>query len=363
MKKIFLLNYAPPSSSIYKYSQRIYECTSEYSEQINLRYSNRSNKWEQTVQGRIFESPVKNVLSANILFSSVFFRNARKYILNSSGKDRVVHYTHQTLSPFKFDLERSVVSIHDNPYTGLKYGVYTSDRQNTIDKMMFRLYSRSIKHNLARYMKFKYVITTSDYVKNSLIKYGFRNEITTIYPPVGNQFVPMEGKEKIREELKLPRDKRLLLSVSTDQPRKNLKLLEQLMKRLDKSFQLVRVGKPILNSINFSNVDQQTINKIYNACDVLVMPSFEEGFGSPVAEAMTVGLPVACSDIEIFHELCGKYAFYFDPNSVEDFERSVTTAVENLDLYKDKMIERSRNFSHLTFCSNINNYYNQKFFM
>ena len=52
-----------------------------------------------------------------------------------------------------------------------------------------------------------------------------------------------------------------------------------------------------------------------------------------------------------------------DPNSVEDFERSVTTAVENLDLYKDKMIERSSNFSHLTFCSRINNYYDQKFFM
>ena len=362
MKKIFLINYAPPSSSIYKYSQRIYDCTSEYSEQINLKYSNRSNKWEQMVQGKTFESPVKNVLSANILFNSVFFRNAKKYILASSGKDRVIHYTHQTLSPFSLDLDRSVVSIHDNPYTGLKYGVYTSNRQNAIDKMMFRLYSRSIKHNLARYMKFKYVITTSDYVRSSLIKYGFRNEITTIYPPVGNHFIPIKGKDKIREELNLPKDKRLLLSVSTDQPRKNLKLLEQLMKRLDKSFNLVRVGKPILNSINFSNVDQQTINKIYNACDVLVMPSFEEGFGSPVAEAMTVGLPVACSDIEIFHELCNKYAFYFDPNSVEDFERAVITAVENLDLHRDKLIERSLNFSHQAFCSNINNYYDQKFF-
>ena len=362
VKKLFLVNYAPPSTSIYLYSSNIHNCTYGYSEQINLQYSNRSKKWNHDNQDINFRSPIKNLLSANIMLSRLLFRKAKKYIFNSMPSNGVVHYTHQNVSPFTLDLENSVVSIHDNPFTSLKYGIYNSANGKFVDKMMFQLYSQSVRHNFAQYKKFRYVITTSDYVKKSLVKYGYRNEITTIHPPVGQSFFPIADKDRLRKELNLPIEKILLLSVSTDQPRKNLKLIEYLMKRLDQNYQIVRVGKPILNSINYSNVDSITLNKIYNACDLLVIPSTEEGYGSPIPEAMAVGTPVVCSNIEVFHELCLNAAAYFDPHSIEDLEMAVRNVTENHKEYAELALKRSAEFTFSKFCSEINSYYNQRFF-
>ena len=45
----------------------------------------------------------------------------------------------------------------------------------------------------------------------------------------------------------------------------------------------------------------------------LLMPSFAEGFGIPVAEAMAAGVPVIASDIEVFREIGGDALDYIDP--------------------------------------------------
>ncbi len=43
------------------------------------------------------------------------------------------------------------------------------------------------------------------------------------------------------------------------------------------------------------------------------MPSFAEGFGLPVAEALAAGTPVVASDIEAFREVGGEAIDYLDP--------------------------------------------------
>jgi glycosyltransferase involved in cell wall biosynthesis len=45
----------------------------------------------------------------------------------------------------------------------------------------------------------------------------------------------------------------------------------------------------------------------------LINTSIYEGFGMPNLEAMSMGVPVICSDIEVFREVCGKCAQYIDP--------------------------------------------------
>ena len=45
----------------------------------------------------------------------------------------------------------------------------------------------------------------------------------------------------------------------------------------------------------------------------LLLPSFAEGYGLPLAEALAQGSPVLCSDIPVFHEIGGGVPDYLDP--------------------------------------------------
>ncbi|WGD48809.1 glycosyltransferase family 1 protein [Bradyrhizobium sp. CB1650] len=56
----------------------------------------------------------------------------------------------------------------------------------------------------------------------------------------------------------------------------------------------------------------------------LIMPSFAEGFGVPIIEALAANTPVLCSDIAVFREVAGELADYFDPFSTESIAASVT---------------------------------------
>ncbi len=58
----------------------------------------------------------------------------------------------------------------------------------------------------------------------------------------------------------------------------------------------------------------------------LVFPSWFEGFGLPVLEALSLGTPVACSDLPVLHEVAGADALYFNP----DDEASIADALELL---------------------------------
>ena len=117
---------------------------------------------------------------------------------------------------------------------------------------------------------------------------------------------------------------RYFLFVGNDKPHKNVgRLIDAFaqVRRRDAGVQLVVVGAEF---DRFNAVAGVTVTgfvpagrlaALYRGATALVMPSFEEGFGLPVAEAMACGTPVIASDIPSLHEVAGDAALYFDPRS------------------------------------------------
>jgi alpha-1,3-rhamnosyl/mannosyltransferase len=81
---------------------------------------------------------------------------------------------------------------------------------------------------------------------------------------------------------------------------------------------------------------------------VLLFPSWEEGFGLPVLEAMANGLPVVASRTASLPEVGGEAALYIDPHDPQDIAEKVRRAVEDSEL-RGKIIQegvsRAREFS------------------
>lgn len=141
---------------------------------------------------------------------------------------------------------------------------------------------------------------------------------------------------------------------------KNLNVVQKTLKLLGNNYNLVRVGPELNDSINFQNIDEEQLNMIYNACDVLLIPSSSEGFGFPVIEAFATGLPVVASDIEIFREITRDSAILskIDP---EELSHSVVNAIDQREAYSNKGLETAKYYSFDNFKNNVRSYYSKNF--
>jgi glycosyltransferase involved in cell wall biosynthesis len=70
-------------------------------------------------------------------------------------------------------------------------------------------------------------------------------------------------------------------------------------------------------------VEDDELEGLYQLADCFVLPSFEEGFGLPVLEAMARGVPVACSGVSSLPEVAGDAALLFDPADPSDIASSI----------------------------------------
>lgn len=87
---------------------------------------------------------------------------------------------------------------------------------------------------------------------------------------------------------------------------------------------------------------------IYNLATVYCQPSFYEGFGLPVLEAMACGTPVVTSKKASLPEITRKAAVLVDPYDINDIANGLTVAIEDEDLREDlieKGLKQVKNFS------------------
>mgnify|MGYP000306633302 CR=1 FL=1 len=76
-----------------------------------------------------------------------------------------------------------------------------------------------------------------------------------------------------------------------------------------------------------TNVTDSELERYYHTSDLLVTPSFMEGFGLPPLEALTVGTPVVASNIPVYREIFGDHVSYFDPTNSQDCANVIKKAL------------------------------------
>ncbi len=131
-------------------------------------------------------------------------------------------------------------------------------------------------------------------------------------------------------------DEKFFLWVGTLEPRKNLKALVEAF-IASEATQLVLVG-PTGWGDQVENVDSERVRflgyvpdglleELYRSAYGFVFPSISEGFGLPLLEAMSRGVPVICSNTSAMPEVVGDAAIMFDPLNTQQ----ITDAINRLD--------------------------------
>jgi len=183
------------------------------------------------------------------------------------------------------------------------------------------------------------IVTISEFTKKALIeRFGLDSDkIQVTYLGVNPAFgdeASAGAVAEIRRKLDLPGD--FLLFVGASEPRKNLpRLVDALaiLQRRGLKIPLVIAGRagadePALQAkIRARGLEPYVrrtgyladadIRSLYRAAAVLVFPSYCEGFGLPLLEAMASGLPVAASGVSALPEIGGDAAVYFEPENAE----------------------------------------------
>lgn len=192
-------------------------------------------------------------------------------------------------------------------------------------------------------------VVISESTRRDFLRLNPKGRVEVIYPGVRGIFKGGDvGSQDDRGEKILRKyglEKRYLLGVGTLEPRKNLEGLIKAYLEADVAPPLVLAGKSgwknegLFSLIqkypgrikNLGFVPDEDLAVLYRQALVFIYPSFYEGFGLPVLEAMSCGTPVITSRVSSLPEAGGKAVIYVDPENRTQIAGEVRKIVGNRD--------------------------------
>ncbi|MBU1077501.1 MAG: glycosyltransferase family 4 protein [Spirochaetes bacterium] len=317
--------------------------------QYYLFYRNRIKKF----QFLHFETP-------SIRFNPYFFKDKQNIEIFHDPSSKYI----------RMGKSRSIITVHD--IVVARSEDYTSEK-----------FKRSQMPKLKRSLdKADHIITVSEFTKRELLKYFNLQEekISSVHHGVNsNIFMPGSKNPDFVKKQKIP--KKYLFFVGNIEKRKNLigiiKSFE-VIRRKEKDLFLILAGKngyggeeirtfiakspAKKNIIELNYIPNNELPLFYQNAEALFFPSYYEGFGIPILEAMACGCPVITSSVSAMKEAAGKAALYVDPFDLKDIIEKTCRLLQNPNLKKElsiKGLSHIKNFTWEKAAENTLNVYKQ----
>ena len=240
---------------------------------------------------------------------------------------------------------KTVVTVHDAiPITNPEF-------HDWIGRLRFRLHLKDV---------IKYadgILYVSEWSKNIVNKLYSPKKIETVIPPIISEKIFVNKKIDESEDLNkiLGDEDHFLFFLGALGKRKGIFLIKEVAK-INKGVKFVLAGRKTNdtetfladkpnNLISLEEISDNERYLLLSKCDAFIFPSYAEGFGMPIVEAMLSGKIVICSDLPIFKEITEGNAIFFKTGNVNDFSQVIAKFYSMSQEEKEKMIKRGLEIS------------------
>lgn len=255
-----------------------------------------------------------------VLFNKIRNVPIEKFI----GPVDVFHSSDWVQPPSK---AKKVTTYHD--VIPLKYPEWSHPKIVKVHKRRLKLVEREVD----------LVIVVSEATKKDLLEISKipEEKIVVIYEAADEMYKPQNKKEVEGFRKKYNLEDKFILSIGGIGERRNLKKI----KAVSKKYPLVITREDL-------DIPNEEMPLLYSAATMLLYPSYYEGFGLPILEAMAVGTPVITSNISSMPEVAGTAAILVDPGNQDEINNAVEKLWTDESLRKEligKGFDQARKFS------------------
>lgn len=319
-----------PTTGIGRYTENLLYALKDSVYEIIL-FANK----KESIKEYLFEVKQIKPVSKNILADQIYFSKC----INESGLTLFVSPYYKV--PLNINC-KTIITFHDlmQLHKGFEKSIWERVKFNLIFKLCTK--------------KADAIISVSKSTKEDLKKF-FKipsDKIHVVYNAIGKVFNNIEKKSELIENP-------YILYVGNLKPHKNVKTLIKAFseasskiphklfisaKKEDSYEELLRLSRDLSISerVHFlGHVDEKNIVSLYKNASLLVQPSFYEGFGFPLIEAMAYEVPVIASNIPSLLEVADEAALFFNPNDHSELYDKIIKLLNNKEL-QDNLIKKGK---------------------